>query len=246
MRRGTPGGRRRGPRGRARRPANRPREPSSSARLLWGPTEKHRPPGGPMREGERRGGPAGARARRRRHRQGGNRRTAIAPTVRECPQRAHYSRTTSDVISLPDCACGHGAQPLRRWMVNVRTLESGTALQGGTGRRGVNRADNLRRLRQMLYGGILATQQRVRKPRPRPFALRPRRLTLGPGLSATQPSAWRARSRARALLSVSSYSAAGTESATTPAPACTWARSPAATTVRMAIARSIACPPCAR
>ena len=39
---------------------------------------------------------------------------------------------------------------------------------------------------------------------------------------------------------------AGTESATIPAPACTWARPSAATTVRMAIARSIARPPWAR
>lgn len=52
-----------------------------------------------------------------------------------------------------------------------------------------------------------------------------------------------ARSSARALLSVSSYSAGGLESATTPAPACTCAVSPLATTVRMAMAVSMARPP---
>ena len=52
-----------------------------------------------------------------------------------------------------------------------------------------------------------------------------------------------ARSSARALFSVSSYSSAGRESATTPAPACTYARPPRATTVRMAMAVSIDRPP---
>ena len=51
------------------------------------------------------------------------------------------------------------------------------------------------------------------------------------------------RSSARALASVSSYSFAGTESATMPAPACTYARPPTASSVRMAMAVSMAWPP---
>ena len=57
------------------------------------------------------------------------------------------------------------------------------------------------------------------------------------------PAMRTARSSARALFSVSSYSSAGRESATTPAPACTYARPSRATTVRMAMAVSIDRPP---
>ena len=52
-----------------------------------------------------------------------------------------------------------------------------------------------------------------------------------------------ARRSARALFSVSSYSRAGSESATIPAPAWTNARPPCTRTVRMAIAVSMDCPP---
>src|SRR5690606_33694446 len=80
----------------------------------------------------------------------------------------------------------------------------------------------------------VAAEDRRPAPRQDPGLLPAHRLEP-PGHRAASPSA---ASTAPALASVSRSSAAGTESATIPAPACTHARPPRKTAVRIAMAVS--------
>lgn len=126
---------------------------------------------------------------------------------------------------------------IRRWALSL--LREDTTHKHGLKARRLNAAWDPDYLLKLLHFAAVepATNQDA-------FALHLTNYSRLPAKPLGSPARCTARISARALLSVSSYSALGLESATTPAPAWMCAMPSCATIVRIAIARSAFFPPC--